>query len=269
MIKEKGAVHLVPILIVLAVVALIGWTVYQKSPLTDIFPFLKGKIGVTCDPLTLVSLKQVYDASGIAPVSGEKCTISSDDYLLKLVYQNNTQAQKAKFSLMLETTGDKKQIEGASLIIHEGNSSAFFVEGSTLKVLVMLKTTDEAKIKGMVLGFKDNKDNSSTQDKTQKDSDKTQGETEKSTNIFNVREEAADNIIKSDMNQLKIAMELYFTEKEVYPKTLEELVKANIIKTVPLNPKTNKPYDFTSNGKSYTISTTLNDGSQYKISRED
>lgn len=250
-LNQRGIAHLA-ILLLIGVILAGGYFAYQKFGKEL---FLPGKINLSCDPLTLVSLKQIYDASGVQPTSGDKCTISPDSYLLKLVYENYQQAEKAKLGLMSETAGDKKQIEGADLIINEGNSSAFYVEGSELKVLVMVGTTDEAKVKGMVLGLKNT---GSTED-----------ETSKSTNILDIGGKATDSKIKSDINQVKAALELYFAEKEVYPKTLDELVTANIIKTIPTNPKTNKPYDFFSNGESYTISTTLSNGSSYQVSSEE
>lgn len=249
--KETGSLHLI-LIIIAAVILAGGWFVYQKFGGRITLP---GKINLSCDPLTLVSLKQIYDASGVRPVSGDKCTISSDSYLLKLGYENYQQAEKAKLGLMAETTGTKKEIEGANLIIDQENSSAFYVEGEELKVLVMAGTTDEAKIKGMVLGLKS--------------AVSTQDETAKSTNVLDPGGKATDSQIKSDMNQIKAGLELYFAEKEIYPKTLDELVTANIIKAIPTNPKTGKPYDFFSNGEVYTVSSTLSDGSLYQVTSEE
>lgn len=241
--KEKGALHLVILLLIAAVLAG-GWFAYQKFGKEVSLP---SKIDLSCDPLTLVSLKQIYELSGVRPVSGDKCTISWDYYLLKLGYENFKQAEKAKLGLMAETAGNKKHIEGADLIINEGNSSAFYVEGSELNVLVMTATTDESRVKGMVLGLK----------------------TSKSANVLDVSGKATDSKIKSEINQVKAALEIYYAEKEVYPKTLDELATANIIKSIPTNPTTNKPYDFFSNGESYTVSTTLNDGSSYQVTSEE
>lgn len=247
--KETGSLHLI-LIVIIAIILAGGWFAYQKFGLDKVFQ--AKKINLSCDPLTLVSLKQFYNDTQVRPVSGEKCVISDESYLLKLTYENYQQAEKAKLGLMAETSGTKKETEEANLIIDNGNSSAFYVEGQELKVLVMLGTTDEAKVTGMVLGLKN--------------SGNTQDGNSRSKNILDVGGKATDSQIKSDMNQLKAALELYFAEKEVYPKTLNELVSADIIKTIPANPKTNKPYDFFSNGESYTISTTLSDGSVFGVS---
>ncbi len=250
-LNQRGVAHLA-ILLLIGIILAGGYFAYQKFGKGLSLP---GKINLSCDPLTLVSLKQFYNDTQVRPTSGEKCSISKESYLLKLTYENYQQAEKAKLGLMSETTGTKKEIEGANLIVDQGNSSAFYVEGQELKVLVMTGTTDEAKVKGMVLGLKN--------------TDNAQDNNSKSTNILDVSGKATDSQIKSDMNQVRAALEMYYSEKEVYPKTLDELVAANIIKTIPTNPKTNKPYDFFSNGESYTVSTTLSDGSSYQVSSEE
>ncbi|MFH0937094.1 MAG: hypothetical protein V1808_02285 [Candidatus Daviesbacteria bacterium] len=246
--SQRGIAHLAILLIIAAILAG-GWLAYQNFFSGMLF-FLPGtKISLSCDPLTLVSLKDLYGISGVKPISGEKCSISKEVYLLKLTYENYEEAEKAKIGLMVETSGTKKQIKEADLIINEGNSSAFYVDGQGLNVLVMLQNTNETNIKNMVLGLKNSINN---QD-----------------NIPDENEKAFDNSIKSELPQIKVALETYFANNGTYPQNLEELVTAKILKWVVVNPRTMQPYKYISNGESFTIMVELSDGSLYQVSSEE
>lgn len=77
-----------------------------------------------------------------------------------------------------------------------------------------------------------------------------------------------DSLIKSDISQLEIALNLYKLQEQKYPNTLEDLKKTGYIQSVPKNPYNNSDYNYSSNGISYTIETKLGDGSVYVEAEE-
>ena len=151
------------------------------------------------------------------------------------------------------------EIEGGDIIISGGNTSAFFVEENELTILVMLGIGNKYTAERIVSDFKNGGE---TQEATEIE---TETEGKESGSIFNLGGKANDSKIKSDIAQLRAALEIYYADNGVYPETLEELVDANIMKDIPTNPKTDKPYDYDKDGDNYTVFTTLNDGSLYEV----
>lgn len=74
---------------------------------------------------------------------------------------------------------------------------------------------------------------------------------------------ASDSAIKSDILNLQSVLEQYRVMKGNYPSTLQDLVAEKMLSAVPQNPKTHLNYQYESDGKSYSISTTLSDGGTF------
>jgi len=102
--------------------------------------------GKKCDPLTPLALKKFEIAAGIRPVFGDKCEISKDSYLLRLVYQDNDSAETAKTALQLATSGERKEINGLDWITKDGDSSVFVTNDQKLGILVVPGEDDEETI---------------------------------------------------------------------------------------------------------------------------
>ena len=102
--------------------------------------------GKKCDPLTPLALKKFEIAAGIKPVSGDKCEISKNSYLLRLIYQDNDSAETAKTALQLATPGERNEISGFDWITKDGDSSVFAINEEKLGILVVPGVTDEKTI---------------------------------------------------------------------------------------------------------------------------
>jgi hypothetical protein len=76
---------------------------------------------------------------------------------------------------------------------------------------------------------------------------------------------AQDTKIKSDFINLRQSLELYRTQKEHYPENLNQLKDEKVINAIPQNPYTNEPYEYTSDGQNYSLTTKLSDGSEFKL----
>lgn len=108
---------------------------------------IEASLPFVCNPLTIVSLKNIADNSGsINPVFGEKCQFVGG-FVVKLVYSDSKQALKAKLFLEAEAEGKEKQIDNVKWVIKDKNSSLFLVEGNRLGVLVLLGETNQQKVK--------------------------------------------------------------------------------------------------------------------------
>ena len=53
----------------------------------------------------------------------------------------------------------------------------------------------------------------------------------------------------TDIQTIQDALDAYFEKNQTYPKRLSYLVKANLLPTLPLDPKTNDPYNYTAVGE--------------------
>lgn len=71
--------------------------------------------------------------------------------------------------------------------------------------------------------------------------------------------------IQTDFKSIQTALESYRVSKGQYPDSLDQLVQSGGLASQPRNPYTNSDYDFSSDGKNYTLSTKLGDGSDYTI----
>lgn len=77
--------------------------------------------------------------------------------------------------------------------------------------------------------------------------------------LSNIRR-ARDARRKSDLQEIRIALAAYFTDKKSYPSTTEGItvLSPDYIKAVPHDPKSGHPdYNYTSDGYTYVIYATL------------
>jgi len=93
--------------------------------------------GNKCEPLTPLALEKFAIVGGERPISGDKCDISSKSYLLRLVYDKSSQAERAKTGLQLATPGDIDDIGGLEWITEDGDSSVFWTNDEKLGILVI------------------------------------------------------------------------------------------------------------------------------------
>jgi len=93
--------------------------------------------GKTCDPLTPLALKKFEIAGGVRPVQGDKCEISKNSYLLRLIYDSSDKAETAKTGLELATIGDRDEIDDLDWITNDGASSVFWTNKKKLGILVV------------------------------------------------------------------------------------------------------------------------------------
>jgi hypothetical protein len=125
--KNKVIKIVVPIVLGLAVLAVIV--------LGIIFGF--KLFGKTCDPLTPLALKKFEIAGGVRPIKGDKCEISKNSYLLRLIYDTSDEAKTAKTGLELATVGDRDEIDDLDWITNDGASSVFWTNKKKLGILVL------------------------------------------------------------------------------------------------------------------------------------
>ena len=125
--KNKLIKIVVPIVLGLAVLAVIV--------LGIIFGF--KLFGKTCDPLTPLALKKFEIAGGVRPIEGDKCEISKNSYLLRLIYSSSDEAETAKTGLELATVGDMDEIDDLDWITNDGASSVFWTNKKKLRILVI------------------------------------------------------------------------------------------------------------------------------------
>ena len=78
--------------------------------------------------------------------------------------------------------------------------------------------------------------------------------------------QAKDTQIKADFIAIRSALDSYRITKGTYPENLGQLVQAELLSTVNKNPYTNTDYNFSSDGKNYTLSTKLGNNQDYQIS---
>lgn len=93
--------------------------------------------GKTCDPLTPLALKKFEIAGGVRPIQGDKCEISKNSYLLRLIYDSSDEAETAKTGLELATSGDRDEIDDLDWITNDGASSVFWTNKKKLGILVV------------------------------------------------------------------------------------------------------------------------------------
>jgi hypothetical protein len=78
-------------------------------------------------------------------------------------------------------------------------------------------------------------------------------------------DQAKEAQIQADFHSIQTALESYRLKNNQYPESLDQLVKASMLSGNQKNPYTTKPYDYESDGKTYTLSTKLGDGRDYQI----
>jgi len=100
-------------------------------------------LGEKCEPLTPLALKKFEIAGGIKPIEGDKCEISGESYLLRLIYQDSNSAESAKNGLELATPGDRDDINGLNWVVKDGDSSVFWTNNEKLGILVIPGIDDE------------------------------------------------------------------------------------------------------------------------------
>ena len=100
-------------------------------------------LGEKCESLTPLALKKFEIAGGIKPIEGDKCEISGESYLLRLIYQDSNSAESAKKGLELATSGDRNDINGFNWIAKDGDSSVFWTDEEKLGILVIPGVEDE------------------------------------------------------------------------------------------------------------------------------
>ncbi|MDP2910594.1 MAG: hypothetical protein Q8N58_02310 [bacterium] len=103
-------------------------------------------LGKKCEPLTPLALKKFEIAGGVKPIQGDKCEISGESYLLRLIYKDGNSAESAKDGLELATPGDRNDINGLNWILKDGDSSVFWTNEEKLGILVIPGIDDEATI---------------------------------------------------------------------------------------------------------------------------
>lgn len=97
-----------------------------------------------CQPLTPLALRKFEMAGGERPEEGEKCDIAKNSYLLKLVYDDSSAAEKAKTGLELVTPGEVEEIEkDVNWIVKDSNSSLFWTNRKELEILVIIGQDNE------------------------------------------------------------------------------------------------------------------------------
>jgi competence protein ComGC len=74
--------------------------------------------------------------------------------------------------------------------------------------------------------------------------------------LGSARERARDARREADISQIQAALEMYYTEHNSYPFSLNEL-SPKYLPSVPLDPLKNQPYQYQSNGKDYQVCTQL------------
>jgi len=88
-------------------------------------------------------LKKFEIAAGVKPVEGDKCQMSGESYLLRLVYRDGESAESARKGLELATTGDRKDLNGLNWIVNNNDSSVFWTNKEKLGILVIPGIDDE------------------------------------------------------------------------------------------------------------------------------
>jgi len=73
----------------------------------------------------------------VRPIKGDKCEISKNSYLLRLIYNSSDEAETAKTGLELATPGDRDEIEDLDWITNDGASSVFWTNKKKLGILVL------------------------------------------------------------------------------------------------------------------------------------
>src|SRR4051812_47785319 len=78
-------------------------------------------------------------------------------------------------------------------------------------------------------------------------------------------DKAKEAQIRSDFTNLKTFLEVYHSQKEKYPDSLEDLVTEKLVPAIPKNPYTDEPYDYSTTAGTYILSTKLGDGKEFSI----
>ncbi len=125
--KAVKIIILVAIIIVVLAVVVLGFILGVKL------------LSKKCQPLTPLALRKFEMAGGERPEQGEKCDIAKNSYLLKLVYDDSSAAERARTGLELVTPGEVGEIEkDVNWIVKDGNSSLFWTDKKKLGVLVII-----------------------------------------------------------------------------------------------------------------------------------
>lgn len=100
-----------------------------------------------CQPFTPLLLQKYKIVSGKKPVLGEKCTLSSKSFLIKILYGDSKQAQSALTGLIAATVGERKTLADYPWVTYQGSSSIFLVDGQKVGVLLLLDEDKESRVK--------------------------------------------------------------------------------------------------------------------------
>lgn len=69
----------------------------------------------------------------------------------------------------------------------------------------------------------------------------------------NPQRDARDSRRLTDINQLQLALELYYNDNAAYPASLSDLATGGYIGGVPADPSTGDPYTYATVGDSYVL----------------
>lgn len=79
--------------------------------------------------------------------------------------------------------------------------------------------------------------------------------------------QTSDLKVKKDLEILEYSLIQYHNQYKLYPTTLPMLQEVGYIKEIPLNPYTNRSYEYSSNGQTFTLTGIKSDGTPITISR--
>ncbi len=78
-------------------------------------------------------------------------------------------------------------------------------------------------------------------------------------------DQAKEAQIQANFKAIQTALEAFKLNNDHYPSSLNELVSASLLPSLPKNPYTNLDYSFQNSGNTYTLSTKLGNGQDYQI----
>ena len=83
-----------------------------------------------------------------------------------------------------------------------------------------------------------------------------------------IQTQTKDAKVKTDFRLLQQVLAQYKKDKGNYPKSLDQLNKDGALYIIPQSPYPNSQYNYQVSGNTYTLSTTLGDGSTYSVTPE-
>jgi len=102
---------------------------------------------IECETLTPLALQKFESLSGVRPIFGQNCKISSQVFLAKILYDSENNAQKAKTGILAGTTGKKQQIENYDWVVLGNDSSVFIQNEKILGIVALLDIKEQSKVK--------------------------------------------------------------------------------------------------------------------------